>query len=63
MTGYQKEITRIRDKIYSKDYLCSQVIQSKFFIDKNFAGNINLKDISGKVFDDTCGNKIQLVQV
>jgi AraC-like DNA-binding protein len=50
MTNYQKEIIGIRDKIYSKDYLCSQIIQSKLFIDKNFAGNINLKDLSGKAF-------------
>ena len=50
MTNYQKEIIRIRNKFYSKDYLCSQVIQSKLFIDKNFGSNINLKDISGEAF-------------
>ena len=50
MTSYQKEIIRIRDKIYSKDYLCNQIIQSKLFIDKNFGSNINLKDISGEAF-------------
>ena len=50
MTNYQKEIIGIRNKIYSKDYLCSQIIQSKLFIDKNFGSNINLKDISGKAF-------------
>ena len=50
MTYYQEEILKIREKIYSKDYLYKQVVHAKLFIDSHYPGKIELKDIAGKAF-------------
>lgn len=50
MTYYHEQIIKISSAIYSKDYLCKQVIQAKLFIDKHFADSLNLDDIAGEAF-------------
>jgi AraC-like DNA-binding protein len=50
MTFYQEQILKIKADIYSKEYLCEQVIQSKCFIEKEFSRNISLDDIANEAF-------------
>jgi AraC-like DNA-binding protein len=50
MTFYQEQILKIKADIYSKEYLCEQVIQSKRFIEKEFSRNISLDDIANEAF-------------
>jgi AraC-like DNA-binding protein len=50
MTFYHQQILTIRGNVFPKEYLCSQVIQAKKFIDKNFANNIGLNDIAGEAW-------------
>jgi AraC-like DNA-binding protein len=50
MTFYHQQILSIRQNIFPKEYLCNQVIQSKKFIDKNFANNIGLNEIAGEAY-------------
>jgi AraC-like DNA-binding protein len=50
MTFYQEQILKIKTEIYSKEYLCEQVIQSKLFIEKEFSRNISLDDIANEAF-------------
>ena len=50
MTFYQEQILKIKADIYSKEYLCVQVIQSKRFIEKEFSRNINLDNIANEAF-------------
>ena len=49
-TFYHQQIIKIRETIFSKDYLYKQAIEAKLFIDKHFADGINLGDIAGKAF-------------
>jgi AraC-like DNA-binding protein len=50
MTFYQQQIIKLNKELYPKDYLVKQVEKSKQFIDKNFARNIELKDIAREAF-------------
>jgi AraC-like DNA-binding protein len=50
MTFYHEQILKIKTEVYSKEYLCEQVIQSKLFIEKEFSKNISLDDIATKAF-------------
>jgi AraC-like DNA-binding protein len=50
MTFYEEQILKIKTEIYSKEYLCEQVIQSKLFIEKEFSRNISLDDIANEAF-------------
>ena len=40
----------MQKEIYSKEYLCEQIVQSKLFIDAHFSSNIRLEDIAAKAF-------------
>jgi AraC-like DNA-binding protein len=48
MTYYQEQIIKISKEVYSKDYLCKQIVQAKKFIDEHFYNNINLTSIAEK---------------
>ena len=48
MTYYQEQIIKLNKEVYSKDYLCKQIIQAKKFIDEHFYHNINLSGIAQK---------------
>lgn len=48
MTYYQEQIIKLSKEVYSKDYLCKQIIQAKKFIDEHFYNNINLSGIAQK---------------
>ena len=50
MTFYQQQVQYLKKSLYPKDYLLTQIIQSKKFIDNNYADNINLDDIAGEAF-------------
>lgn len=50
MTYYHQQILQIREEIYAKDYLYSQVIHAKLFIDNNYSDSIDLNDIARKAF-------------
>jgi AraC-like DNA-binding protein len=50
MTFYHEQITKLNNELYPKDYLVKQVEKAKRFIDKNFARNIELKEIAGEAF-------------
>lgn len=45
MTYYKRQLEAISTKIYANVYLTTQIIQVKYFLDRNFANNISLKDI------------------
>ena len=46
MTYYHEQLLKIKSEIYPHDYLCDQIIQAKLYIDKHYADNINLHEIS-----------------
>ena len=50
MTFYYKQIIKIREDIYPKDYLYKQIVKAKLFIDTHFANNINLSHMAGETF-------------
>jgi AraC-like DNA-binding protein len=50
MTYYHEQILKISPEIYGKEYLSSQVIRAKLFIDKHFADNLNLDHIAVEAF-------------
>jgi len=50
MTYYHTQIQKLRQQLYSKDYLIQQVIQAKHFIDDNFAEKIDLNNIAATAF-------------
>jgi len=50
MTFYHQQVQYLKKNLYPKDYLLTQIIRSKKFIDNNFANNINLDDIAGEAF-------------
>lgn len=50
MTFYQQQVQYLKKNLYPKDYLLTQIIRSKKFVDNNYANNINLNDIAGEAF-------------
>jgi len=50
MTYYQHQVQFLHKNLYPRDYLLTQVIRSKKFIDKNYSNNISLDDIAGEAF-------------
>lgn len=50
MTFYHQQVQYLKKSLYPKDYLLTQIIQSKKFIDNNYTNNINLDDIAGEAF-------------
>jgi AraC-like DNA-binding protein len=50
MTFYHQQVQHLKKNLYPKDYLPTQIIRSKKFIDNNYANNINLDDIAGEAF-------------
>ena len=50
MTYYHQQILQIREEVCAKDYLYTQVIHAKLFIDNHYPDPIELKDIAGKAF-------------
>jgi AraC-like DNA-binding protein len=50
MTYYHQQVLQIRNEMYAKDYLYTQVIYAKVFIDNHYPDPIELKDIAGKAF-------------
>jgi AraC-like DNA-binding protein len=46
MTFYHQQILKLNQQLYSKEYLCNQVIQSKLYIDNHYSKNITLADIT-----------------
>jgi AraC-like DNA-binding protein len=50
MTFYRQQIVKLNKELYPKDYSVQQVEKAKRFIDKNFARNIELKEIAGEAF-------------
>jgi AraC-like DNA-binding protein len=50
MTYYSSQVLSLHNNLYPKDYLLTQVIRSKKFIDDNYSNNINLDDIAGEAF-------------
>jgi AraC-like DNA-binding protein len=49
MTFYKDQIKSLSKEIYSNVYLTKQVIEAKYFIDKDFSGNITLNHICKEV--------------
>jgi AraC-like DNA-binding protein len=50
MNFYQQAVSRLNKELYPNDALVRQVMQSKTFIDKNFARCIDIADIAGEAF-------------
>jgi len=50
MTYYQQQVHFLHNNLYPKDYLLTQVIRSKKFIDTNFTKSLSLDDIAGEAF-------------
>jgi len=50
MGYYQKHIISLKALLYAKEYITTQVVQSKQYIDHHFTENISLADISAKAF-------------
>lgn len=50
MTFYHQQVQYLKKNLYPKDYLLTQIIRSKKFIDNNYANDINLDDIAGEAF-------------
>ena len=50
MTYYHEQLLKIKSEVYPHDYLCDQIIQAKLYIDKHYADNINLLEISQAAF-------------
>jgi AraC-like DNA-binding protein len=50
MTFYHQQVQYLKKNLYPKDYLLTQIIQSKKYIDNNYSNNINLNDIAGEAF-------------
>jgi len=53
ITYYHRQLLKMREELYPKDYLCRQVIQAKQYIDLNFAQRIDLHQIAGEAFFST----------
>lgn len=47
MDFYQQQVIKIRDKLYSKEYLTARLIKAKLFIDQNYDRPIDLTAIAG----------------
>ncbi|WP_428659004.1 AraC family transcriptional regulator [Runella sp.] len=50
MTFYQQQFIAIRAKVFPKDYLCTQVIRAKQFIDSHFNDPIALQDMAKEAY-------------
>ena len=50
MTFYHQQVQFLKKNLYPKDYLLTQIIRSKKFIDNNYSNNINLDDTAGEAF-------------
>lgn len=50
MTYYHSQVQFLHNNLYPKDYLLTQVIRSKKFIDTCFTKSISLDDIAGEAF-------------
>jgi len=46
MTFYQQQVFKIRDELYSKEYLTERLIKAKLFMDQNYDRSIDLTDIA-----------------
>jgi AraC-like DNA-binding protein len=50
MNFYQQQISSLNKKLYPKEYITAQLVQSKQFIDLHFTENICLDTICAKAF-------------
>jgi AraC-like DNA-binding protein len=50
MNYYQQQVKSLHKTLYPKEYLLTQVIRSKKFIDTNFSKSISLDDIAGEAY-------------
>ena len=50
MNYYISQIEKLKKEVYSKDYLITQVMETKQFIDTNFAENLDLDVLAKKAY-------------
>lgn len=50
MTYYLQALLRHKEEVFPPEYLCDKLMQSKNFIDKNFAQPISLQEITAEAF-------------
>ena len=50
MTFYEKEVLKIKTRMYADDALCNRIIRSKQLMEHRFYDKININNIAGEVF-------------
>jgi AraC-like DNA-binding protein len=48
MTYYNEQVSKLNAELYSKEYLTSQIVRAKHFIDQHYADKIILGDMAAK---------------
>lgn len=50
MNYYLQALLRHKEEVFPPEYLCEKLIQSKTFIDQNFAKSISLQEITAEAY-------------
>src|SRR5262245_34952748 len=59
MTYYEQQVIKIKGEHFSKEYLYERIVHAKQFIDKHYAGNIDLDAIA----EEACFSKYHFIRL